>query len=111
MNEVEFCLKLEIDAPVLAVWVEQGWLIPDTTGPEAQFRDADFARGRLILEMTRDMGVNEAGVDLVMELVDQLHSLRRTMQRPDGSTLPAGRRNAVQNTSLSRPQRMIKTGP
>jgi chaperone modulatory protein CbpM len=80
MNEVEFCLKLEIDAPVLAVWVEQGWLIPDTTGPEAQFRDADFARGRLILEMTRDMGVNEAGVDLVMELVDQLHSLRRTMR-------------------------------
>lgn len=26
------------------------------------------------------MGVNEAGVDLVMELVDQLHSLRGTMQ-------------------------------
>lgn len=80
MNELEFCLKLKIDAPVLTVWIEQGWLVPDTTGPEPQFRDADFARGRLIIEMTRDMGVNEAGVDLVMELVDQLHSLRHTMR-------------------------------
>ncbi|MEK1933293.1 MAG: chaperone modulator CbpM [Pararhizobium sp.] len=80
MTELEFCLKLEIDAPVLAVWIEQGWLVPDTTGPEPQFHDADFARGRLILDITRDMGVNEAGVDLVMELVDQLHSLRRTMR-------------------------------
>jgi len=80
MNELEFCLKLKIDAQALAVWIEQGWLVPDKTGPEPQFRDADFARGRLIVEMTRDMGVNEAGVDLVMELVDQLHSLRRTMR-------------------------------
>jgi chaperone modulatory protein CbpM len=80
MNELEFCLKLKIDRPVLAVWIKQGWLVPDATGPEPQFRDADFARGRLIIEMTRDMGVNEAGVDLVMELVDQLHSLRRTMR-------------------------------
>ncbi|MBB5533990.1 chaperone modulator CbpM [Rhizobium giardinii] len=80
MNELEFCLKLKIEVSVLAVWIEQGWLVPDTTGLEQQFREADVARGQLILEMTRDMGVNEAGVDLVMELVDQLHSLRGTMQ-------------------------------
>ncbi len=82
MNELEFCLKLKIDAAALAMWIEQGWLVPDTTELEQQFREADVARGQLILVMTRDMdmGVNEEGVDLVMELVDQLHSLRRTMQ-------------------------------
>jgi chaperone modulatory protein CbpM len=45
-----------------------------------RFREADLARARLILDLTRRMGVNEAGVDVVMDLIDQLHGLRGTMR-------------------------------
>lgn len=80
MNESEFRLRLEIDVTVLEVWIDQGWLIPETTNEGRHFRDADLARGQLILDLIDAMGLNEPGVDLVMDLVDQLHGLRSTLR-------------------------------
>ena len=79
MDELEFRLYLKIDVIQLDLWIEQGWLIPETSDGRRQFRDADVARARLILDLMGNMGVNEAGVDIVMELVDELHGLRGTM--------------------------------
>ncbi|MBX4905165.1 chaperone modulator CbpM [Rhizobium bangladeshense] len=79
MNDHEFRLCLKIDVVQLDFWVEQGWLIPETSMGQRQFRDADVARARLILDLMGNMGVNEAGVDVVMDLVDQLHGIRGTM--------------------------------
>lgn len=79
MDDLEFRLYLKIDVVQLDFWVDQGWLIPETSGGGRQFRDADVARARLILDLMGNMGVNEAGVDVVMDLVDQLHGLRGTM--------------------------------
>ncbi|MBB3526444.1 chaperone modulator CbpM [Rhizobium sp. BK456] len=79
MNDLEFRLYLKIDVIQLDLWIEQGWLIPETSDGRRQFRDADVARARLILDLMGNMGVNEAGVDIVMELVDELHGLRGTM--------------------------------
>ncbi|API57159.1 MerR family transcriptional regulator (plasmid) [Rhizobium leguminosarum bv. viciae 248] len=79
MDDLEFRLYLKIDIVQLDFWIEQGWLIPETSGGKRQFRDADVARARLILDLMGNMGVNEAGVDIVMELVDELHGLRGTM--------------------------------
>ena len=79
MDDLEFRLYLKIDVIQLDLWIEQGWLIPETSDGRRQFRDADVARARLILDLMGNMGVNEAGVDIVMELVDELHGLRGTM--------------------------------
>ena len=80
MDDLEFRRFLKIDVTVLEVWVEQGWLLPQTRDGARNFRDTDVARGRLILDLTRDMGVNEAGVDLIMDLIDQIHGLRGTLR-------------------------------
>ncbi|PDT15367.1 transcriptional regulator [Rhizobium sp. J15] len=79
MDDHEFRLYLKIDVVQLDFWVERGWLIPETSGEKRQFREADVARARLILDLMGDMGVNDAGVDVVMDLVDQLHDMRGTM--------------------------------
>jgi len=79
MDDLEFRLYLKIDVVQLDLWIEQGWLIPETSGEQRQFRDADVARARLILDLMGNMGVNEAGVDIVMDLIDQVHGLRGTM--------------------------------
>ncbi|MBX4886923.1 MerR family transcriptional regulator [Rhizobium bangladeshense] len=79
MNDHEFRLCLKIDVVQLDFWVEQGWLIPETSRGQRRFREADVARARLILDLMGNMGVNEAGVDVVMDLVDQLHGIRGTM--------------------------------
>ncbi|ANL44456.1 transcriptional regulator protein (plasmid) [Rhizobium phaseoli] len=81
MDDHEFRLCLKIDVVQLDFWVERGWLIPAMSGEGRQFREADVARGRLILDLMGNMGVNEAGVDVVMDLLDQLHTLRGTMSK------------------------------
>ncbi|MBB4482651.1 chaperone modulator CbpM [Rhizobium etli] len=79
MDDHEFRLCLKIDVVQLNFWVERGWLIPEMAGEGRQFREADVARGRLILDLMGNMGVNEAGVDVVMDLIDQLYGIRGTM--------------------------------
>jgi chaperone modulatory protein CbpM len=80
MDDLEFRRFLKIDMEVLEVWVEQGWLLPQTRDGAYDFRDTDVARAQLILDLTRDMGVNDAGVDLIMDLIDQIHGLRGTLR-------------------------------
>ncbi len=80
MDEQEFRLSLRIDITVLEVWIDQGWVSPYSLEGRRQFRDADVARGRLILDLIDRMGVNEAGVDVAMGLLDQVHGLRGTLR-------------------------------
>ncbi|MBW6426015.1 chaperone modulator CbpM [Rhizobium sp. XQZ8] len=79
MDELEFCRVLEIETTTLDLWVEERWIIPENHAAIA-FGDVDVARGRLILDLVRNMGVNDAGVDIVVDLVDQLHTLREQMR-------------------------------
>ncbi|MBB3593348.1 chaperone modulatory protein CbpM [Rhizobium sp. BK529] len=81
MDDHEFRLHLKIEVRELDLWVEQGWLVPAMREGRRRFGDADLARARLILDLTHRMGVNEAGVDLIMDLVDQLHGMRGTMRQ------------------------------
>lgn len=76
MDDHEFRYRLKIKVTELELWIQQGWIAPQIADDQRRFRDADIARAHLILDLTRDMGVNEAGVDIVIDLVDQLHSLR-----------------------------------
>ncbi|MGM4980313.1 MULTISPECIES: chaperone modulator CbpM [Rhizobium] len=80
MDEREFRLHLEIETTVLEVWISEGWLVPEVTDQGRNFREADIARGQLILDLSNAMGLNQPGVDVVMDLVDQLHSLRATLR-------------------------------
>jgi len=84
MERVEFLERVHIEAHVLETWVAAGWITPsDGTGPK--FSDLDVARARLIQDLTSDIGVNEAGIGVILDLLDQLHGLRRSF----GSLLTA----------------------
>ena len=76
MDDTEFCLRLGVEATVIEVWIAEGWLRPELSAGRRAYRPADMARGRLILDLSHRMGVNEAGVDVVMDLIDQIHGLR-----------------------------------
>ncbi|MBY3088626.1 MerR family transcriptional regulator [Rhizobium laguerreae] len=80
MDDHEFRHRLKIEVTELELWIQEGWLQPQTHEDQRQFRDADLARARLILDLTNGMGVNEAGIDVIMDLVDQLHGLRMVMR-------------------------------
>jgi chaperone modulatory protein CbpM len=67
-----------IEDCILAAWVEAGWLRPD--GTTRMFSDVDLARADLIRDLL-ELGVNEEGVPVILDLVDQLHGMRRALRK------------------------------
>ena len=43
------------------------------------FSEGDLARAKLIRDLIQDLGVNDEGVGVILNLLDQLHGLRRTL--------------------------------
>lgn len=79
MNDSEYCKTLGIDVALVEFWISEGWLKPHLAAGRRGFRQADIARGQLIQDLTHHMGVNDAGVDVAMGLLDQIHGLRQAM--------------------------------
>lgn len=47
--------------------------------PELSFSEIDVARARLIRDLQVDLGVNDEGVGVILNLVNQLYGMRRTL--------------------------------
>ncbi len=80
MREQEFLQQAQLDHATLNVWITEAWLAPAESLGEPDFSEIDLARARLILELQREMGVNDPGVGVILHLLDQLHGLRRAMK-------------------------------
>jgi DNA-binding transcriptional MerR regulator len=53
-------------------------------GRTAFFSDAELARLRTIRRLGEDLGLNTAGVEVALRLVDEIRTLRRALDaRPD----------------------------
>jgi chaperone modulatory protein CbpM len=79
MESHEFILRERIDAKVLDEWVEAGLLAPHQNGAGRRFSEVDLARAQLIRDL-QHLGVNDEGIPVVLDLVDQLHGLRRVLR-------------------------------
>ncbi|MEE8534407.1 MAG: chaperone modulator CbpM [Kiloniellales bacterium] len=72
-------VEIEVESADLTAWVEQNWVLPVVEDGRFLFDTADVARVRLIAELSRDMGVNEEAMPIVLRLLDQIYSLRRAL--------------------------------
>jgi chaperone modulatory protein CbpM len=79
MDKYEFLARARLEADALEAWISAGWLLPDDLEGAQQFSDIDLARAHLIHDLRADIGVNDEGVGVVLDLLDQLHGLRRTL--------------------------------
>jgi chaperone modulatory protein CbpM len=66
-----------VEERILAAWVEAGWLRPDAPG--RAFSALSLARADLIQDLFA-LGINEEGVPVILDLVDQLHGMRRALR-------------------------------
>ena len=90
ISKLEFLYRIQLDQETLDAWIEEEWLRPGGT-TELEFSEADLARAKLILDLIHDMGVNNEGVGIILDLLDQVHSLRKAMADTRGherSSLP-----------------------
>ncbi len=68
---------LHLQATMLEAWVSAGWIAPEA----AEYSEADLARACLIRDLREAMGVNDEGVGVALDLLDQIHGLRRALRR------------------------------
>jgi chaperone modulatory protein CbpM len=80
MRTGEFLMQSRLDAQLLDAWIEAGWLRPQGNRSSREFSDIDLARARLIGDLRRDLGVNDEAVPIVLNLIDQIHGLRRVVR-------------------------------
>jgi chaperone modulatory protein CbpM len=80
MNSREFCRRAYLDEATLATWIDAGWLLPGRTDADPGFSDIDLARAQLIRDLKDDLGVNDEGVSVILDLLDQIHGVRRTFR-------------------------------
>ena len=79
ISKQEFLVRAQLERETLEAWIEEEWLIPGESAGEVTFSDADVARAQLIGDLKNDLGVNDEGVGVVLNLVDQVHGLRRVL--------------------------------
>src|ERR1700681_3087152 len=79
METREFVVQSRVDAQVLEAWVEAGWLLPRQDGDKRNFSEVDLARAQLIRDL-ENLGLNDEAVPVILDLVDQVHGLRRTLR-------------------------------
>jgi chaperone modulatory protein CbpM len=91
----EFMLRARLDDATLTAWIAEEWIIPRSAAAEPEFTEADVARAALIRDLRHDLDVNDAGIGVILGLLDQVHGLRRTLAelleaRRGGSAKEAG---------------------
>jgi len=71
----------KIHPQTLRLYEREGLLRPSRTeGNTRLYTDQDIERLELILSLTRDMGVNLAGVEVVLNMREKMAQMRRQME-------------------------------
>ncbi len=79
ISEVEFLRRARLDRETLEFWIHEEWLIPSESDSARAFTEMDLARAALIRDLQQNMGVNDAGLGVILHLLDQMHGMRRAM--------------------------------
>ena len=79
ISRQEFLLRARLDDVTLTAWIEEEWIIPRRATAEPEFAEVDLARAELIRDLKHDLDINDAGIGVILNLVDQVHGLRRTL--------------------------------
>jgi chaperone modulatory protein CbpM len=79
ISKREFLVRAQLENETLEAWIQEEWLIPGESAGEMTFSDADVARAHLIRDLKTDLGVNNEGVGVILNLVDQIHGLRKVL--------------------------------
>ena len=79
LSKQEFLSLSGLGHETLVAWIEEEWLIPGGSFAEMSFSEIDVARARLIRDLQMDLGVNDEGVGVILNLLDQLYGIRSTL--------------------------------
>jgi chaperone modulatory protein CbpM len=73
--------RFQLTRTEVTMWIDEGWIEPGREGESLMFDEADIARIGLIVELRRDLEIDESAMPVVLSLLDQLHAARAALKR------------------------------
>ncbi len=71
------CEMFNIHPQTLRVYEREGLLHPRRAGGARLYSQEDLERIRIILNLTKELGVNRAGVDIILRMRRRMEALQR----------------------------------
>ncbi|WP_052699715.1 chaperone modulator CbpM [Martelella endophytica] len=86
LTETEVLTRVRrLNAERLSICVTEAWVKPRRSERGPAFDETDIARLSLIVELTEDMAVNDEAVPVILDLLDEVSTLRRRMKALDSA--------------------------
>ena len=82
---------VEMHPQTLRLYERLGLLKPARQGLNRLYSDHDIARLRQIQRLTQDMGVNLAGVEIILNLLEKIEELQDELEQARQQRLPVRR--------------------
>jgi chaperone modulatory protein CbpM len=81
MKEDEiFAIVTRLSPADLSTWCARGWVRPAQRENSVEYRAVDIARIQLICEIRDDLAINDEGIGVVLDLMDQLYDARTRLR-------------------------------
>lgn len=74
------CRLVGLEVQELERWIVEEWVLPENAGGSYVFHEVDLARVHLILEMKRELAIDDEAMPVVLRLLDQIYALRRRLK-------------------------------
>ena len=104
-------MRYSVHPLTLRLYEREGLLTPSRTeGKTRLYSDEDLERLEFILNLTRDLGVNLAGVEVVLSMRDRLNRLQEDMERLAQVLDAAGLKDVPRPTSATGLVKLIPHG-
>lgn len=93
----EIVSELGLARDELLLWVERRWVLPAEQDGDHVFSEADIARVQMIVDLRRDLAIDDEAMPVVLDLLDKLHGLRHQMRELLAAVqdLPEAQREAL----------------
>lgn len=74
------CEMFKIHPQTLRIYEREGLLHPQRVSGARLYSQEDLERIRMILNLTRELGVNRAGVDIILRMRRKFEAMQREME-------------------------------
>jgi MerR family transcriptional regulator/heat shock protein HspR len=71
---------LEVHPQTLRMYEREGFICPHRINRQRLYSDEDIERLNLIIKLVREMGVNKAGVDIILRMRKRLEAMQNEMR-------------------------------
>lgn len=70
---------LEVHPQTLRMYEREGFISPKRINRQRLYSQDDIERLHLVIELTKDLGVNKAGVDIILRMRERMKALHNEM--------------------------------